>query len=74
LSVEQANRARQPGRQRHKQGAPKAQALCVAGGGLVGTTLAPAVLSAQTIMALSRGRWQVERAIQRWQSVLELDA
>jgi hypothetical protein len=33
---------------------------------LVFTTLAPAVLSAQTIMALYRCRWQVELAIKRW--------
>jgi IS4 transposase len=32
---------------------------------LVFTTLAPAVLSAQTIMALYRCRWQVELAIKR---------
>jgi len=41
---------------------------------LVLTTLAPAVLSAQTIMALSRCRWQVEIAIKRWKSVRDVDA
>jgi IS4 transposase len=41
---------------------------------LVFTTLALTVLSAQTIMALYRCRWQVEIAIQRWQSVLDVDA
>jgi len=74
LSAEQANRARQPCRQRHKKGAPKAQALFLAGWVLVFTTRAPAVLSAQTIMALYRCRWQVELAIKRWKSVLDLDA
>ena len=41
---------------------------------LVFTTLAPVVLSAQTIMALYRCRWQVEIAIKRWKSVLDVDA
>ena len=74
LSAEQANRARQQCRQRHKTGAPKAAALFLAGWVLVFTTLAPAVLSAQTIMALYRCRWQVELAIKRWKSVLAMDA
>ena len=74
LSAEQANRARQQCRQRHKKGAPKAATLLLAGWVLVFTTLAPAVLSAQTIMALYRCRWQVELAIKRWKSVLDLDA
>ena len=46
----------------------------MAGWVLVFTTLAPAVLSAQTIMALYRCRWQVELAIKRWKSVLDVDA
>ncbi len=41
---------------------------------LVFTTLTPVVLSPQTIMALSRGRWHVEIAIKRWKSVLDVDA
>ena len=41
---------------------------------LVFTTLSPVVLSPQTIMALYRGRWQVEIAIKRWKSVLDVDA
>ena len=49
-------------------------ALFLAGWVLVFTTLAPAVLSAQTIMALYRCRWQVELAIKRWKSVLAMDA
>ena len=32
------------------------------------------MLSAQTIMALYRCRWQVEIAIKRWKSVLDVDA
>src|SRR5215475_3301588 len=74
LNAEQAQRARQHCRQRHKKGTPKAQALFLAGWVLVFTTLAPAVLSAQTIMALYRCRWQVELAIKRWKSVLDVDA
>ena len=46
----------------------------LAGWVLVFTTLAPAVLSTRTIMALYRCRWQVEIAIKRWKSVLDVDA
>ena len=46
----------------------------MAGWVLVCTPLAPAVLSAQTIMALSRCRWHVELARKRWKSVLDVDA
>jgi hypothetical protein len=74
LSAEQANRARQKCRQRHKQGAPRAETLFLAGWVLVFTTLAPAVLSAQTVLAVYRCRWQVEIAIKRWKSVLDVDA
>jgi hypothetical protein len=41
---------------------------------LVWTTLAPAVLAPQTILALSRCRWHVEIAIKRWQRVRNVDA
>jgi len=74
LSAEQAGRARQKCRQRHKKGAPKAESLFLAGWVLVLTTLSPAMLSAQTIMGLYRCRWQVEIAIKRWKSVLDVDA
>jgi len=74
LNVEQANRARQKCRQGHKKGTPSTESLFLAGWVLVFTTLAPAVLSAQTIMALYRCRWQVEIAIKRWKSVLDVDA
>lgn len=74
LSAEQAGRARQKCRKRHKTGTPKAETLYLAGWVLVFTTLAPAVLSAQTILALYRCRWQVELAIKRWKSVLDVDA
>ena len=74
LHAEQAGRARQQCRKRHKTGTPKADTMYLAGWVLVFTTLAPAVLSAQTIMALYRLRWQVELAIKRWKSVLDVDA
>jgi hypothetical protein len=74
LNVEQTNRARHKCRQGHKKGTPSAESLLLAGWVLVFTTLAPAGLSAQTIMALYRCRWQVEIAIKRWKSVLDVDA
>jgi Transposase DDE domain len=74
LNVEHANRARHKCRQGHKRGTPSAASLFLAGLVLVFTTLAPTVLSAQTIMALYRCRWQVEIAIKRWKSVLDVDA
>ena len=74
LSAEQANRARQKCRQRHKTGQPQAETLFLAGWVLVFTTLAPAVLAAQTLLAVYRCRWQVELAIKRWKSVLDVDA
>ena len=74
LSTEQAGRARQKCRQRQKKGTPKVKTLYLAGWVLVCTTLAPEVLSAETIMRLYRCRWQVELAIKRWKSVLDVDA
>ena len=74
LNAEQAGRARQKCRKRHKTGTPKAETLYLAGWVLVVTTLAPAGLSAQAIRALYRCRWQVELAIKRWKSGLDVDA
>jgi hypothetical protein len=74
LTAEQASRARQRCRQRHKKGTPTAESLFLAGWVLVFTTLAPTVLTAQAIMDLYRCRWQVELAIKRWKSVLDADA
>jgi hypothetical protein len=74
LNAEQANRARHKCRQGHKKGTPSAASLFLAGWVLVFTTLAPMVLTAQTIMALYRCRWQVEIAIKRGKSVLDVDA
>ena len=39
---------------------------------IVVTTLDPAVWTAETILALYRVRWQVELAIKRWKSLLEV--
>ena len=74
LSAAPAGRARHQCRQRHTKGAPKAATLFLAGGGLVFTTLAPTVVSAPTIMALYRCRWQGELAIKRWKSGRDMDA
>ncbi len=74
LSAEQAGRARQKCRKRHKKGTPQAETLYLAGWVLVFTTLSPTLLSAKTIMALYRCRWQIEVAIKRWKSVLDVDA
>lgn len=74
LSPEQANRARHKCRQRHKSGQPRAETLWLAGWVLVFTTLSPAVLPAQSLLAVYRCRWQIEIAIKRWKSVLDVDA
>jgi hypothetical protein len=74
LRAEQAGRARQQCPKRHKTGTPKAETLYLAGWVLVFTTLAPTLLPPSTIRALYRCRWQVELAIKRWKSVLDVDA
>jgi hypothetical protein len=74
LCAAQANEARRKCRQRHKKGCPKAATLFLAGWVLVFTTLSPAVLAAQTILKIYRCRWQVELAIKRWKSLLDVDA
>ena len=74
LHAAHAKRARHKCRQGHKKGPPSAARLLLAGWVLGCTTLAPAVLTAQTIMALYRCRWQGEIAITRWKSVLDVDA
>lgn len=74
LSEEQANIARQRVRtQSRKKGrTPKATTLFWAGWVLVFTTVAPSLLGAKTISALYRVRWQIEIAIKRWKSVLDV--
>ena len=74
LSEEQANVARQRLRaQSRKKGrTPKDTTLFWAGWVLVFTTVAPSLLGAKTISALYRVRWQIEIAIKRWKSVLDV--
>jgi hypothetical protein len=74
LSEEQANVARQRIRaQSRKKGrTPKDTTRFWAGWVLVFTTVAPSLLGAKTISALYRVRWQVEIAIKRWKSVLDV--
>jgi hypothetical protein len=74
LSEEQANVARQRLRvQSRKKGrTPKDTTWFWAGWVLVFTTVAPTLLCAQTISALYRVRWQIEIAIKRWKSVLDV--
>ena len=74
VHAEPAHRARHPCRQGHTTGTPSAESLVWAGWGWVLPPLAPAVRSAQPILALSRGRWHVESAIKRWQRGRDVDA
>src|SRR5512135_996769 len=75
LPEAQANAARRRCRQRaQKKGKTlKAATLYLAGWVIVVTTVAPAVWTAETILALYRVRWQVELAIKRWKSLLKAD-
>jgi hypothetical protein len=60
-------------RQAQKKGKRlKAATLYLAGWVIVVTTLAPAVWTAEIILALYRVRWQVEVAIKRWKSLLDV--
>jgi hypothetical protein len=76
LSAEQAHKARALCRQRTstKGHTPQARTLCLAGWGLVWPSLPPAVLRADTVLALSRVRWHVALAIKRCKSLLDADA
>jgi len=76
LAQEQANKARAACRKRNsKKGkTPQKSTLFLAGWVLVWTSLSPEVIGAETIMALYRLRWQVELAIKRWKSLLDVDA
>src|SRR5512143_1004728 len=74
LPAAQANAARRRCRRRaQKKGTTlKAATLYLAGWMIVVTTLAPAVWTAEIILALYRVRWQVELAIKRWKSLLDV--
>ena len=59
LSAEQAGRARQKCRQRHKKGAPKSDTLYLAGWVVVFTTLAPAVALRPSWRSIAvAGKWK----------------
>lgn len=74
LSEEQANTARQRLRAHSRQQGrpPKDATRFWAGWVLVFTTVAPSLRRAETISALSRVRWQIEIALQRWKRVLDV--
>jgi hypothetical protein len=74
LPEAQANAARRRcRRQAQKKGKTlKAATLYLAGWVIVVTTLDPAVWTAEIILALYRVRWQVELAIKRWKSLLDV--
>jgi hypothetical protein len=76
LNEEAANRARQRVREHSKKKGhtPKATTLLLAEWVFVFTTVPPETVSAQAVMALYRVRWQVELAIKRWKSLLDVDA
>ena len=74
LNEQQANQARRRARRhnRKKRRTPKAETLFLAGWVLVWTTLPPEQLSAQQSLDLYRLRWQVEVALKRWKSLLDV--
>ena len=74
LPEAQANAARRRCRRRAQKSGKtlKAATLYLAGWVVVVTTLAAAVWTAETILALYRVRWQVELAIKRWKSLLKV--
>ena len=76
LPEEQANKARQDCRKRNKKkgGSPKETTLFLAGWVLVFTSLSPGQLSAQAVLGVYRVRWQIEIAIKRWKSLLDVGA
>lgn len=74
LPEAQANQARRRCRRRaQKKGKTlKPATLYLAGWVIVVTTLTPAVWTADIILAFYRVRWQVELAIKRWKSLLDV--
>jgi hypothetical protein len=75
LPLAQAAEARRRARAAAKKAGRQLQArtLALAGWVLVWTTLPPAVLPTTTVMGLYRLRWQVELAIKRLKSLLNID-
>lgn len=74
LKEEVANKARRKARRKsQKNGSkPKASNLFMKGWGLVFTTLSIQEYSPELILQLYRLRWQIEIAIKRWKSLLNL--
>lgn len=73
LPEEKANEARRKLRRQQKKGkTPTAKTLYFYGWVIVFTTLHPDLLDAETILALYRVRWQIEIAIKRWKSLLDV--
>ena len=75
LPAEQANRARQSCRKRNRKEGhrPQKRTLFLAGWVLVLTSLLPALRPGPTALAVYRVRWQIEVAIKRWNSMLDVD-
>lgn len=75
LPEAQAAKARRRCRQHSRKGGhqPTQQSLLLAGWVLVVTSLPPTLLPGPTALALYRVRWQIEIAIKRWKSVLDVD-
>ncbi len=75
LPQEQAAQARQRVREKAKKKGrtPRAETLLMAGWVLVLSTVPPSILSTSVIMDLYRLRWQVELAIKRLKSLLDID-
>lgn len=73
LAPAQAEAARRRCRQNAKGRMPSQRTLFLAGWVLVFTTVPPEVIETETVIALYRVRWQVELAIKRLKSVLDLD-
>jgi hypothetical protein len=68
-----AEAARRRCRQNAQGRTPSQRTLFLAGWVLVFTTVPPQVIGTETVIALYRVRWQVELAIKRLKSVLDLD-
>lgn len=76
LSEKQAAEARRKrnSREKHKKGtAPKDSTLFLCGFFMVFTTLPPQTLSCAKVLELYRARWQIELAIKRLKSLLDLE-
>lgn len=73
LAPAEAEAARRRCRQNAQGGTPSPRTLFLAGWVLVFTTVPPEVIGTETVIALYRVRWQVELAIKRLKSVLDLD-